>query len=285
HIALRVALKIEIPMVNTADTDPTLTETRIPWLIRVNADDRHLGYGLAEHIFGVRGLERAAVLRTNEDYARRAVVEFVDTARRFGHPILMQKRFELHTEDFSTHLNDIRESQADCVVMWGEPDDIGRAVRQMRESGMEHPVFTGHRVVDPRFVEAAADAAEGVVAASQWDPTRADPKLKAFLTAYEERYEMPADTWAAHAYDGMCLLIKAVRKAGLNRARIMDSFVADYTLKTYEGVTGLIKFDHVLNDIGPVWLARYEGGRWVYEPAPRTFEIGLGAGLSPRAER
>ena len=30
HIAIRVALKTEIPMVNVADTDPTLVETRIP---------------------------------------------------------------------------------------------------------------------------------------------------------------------------------------------------------------------------------------------------------------
>jgi len=285
HIALRVALKIEIPMINSADTDPTLTETRIPWLMRVNPDDRHLSYGLAERIFRVLRYRRVAVLRANEDYCRRAVVEFRDTARRLGYPIHMEKRFVLGTRDFSPHLNDIKRAQVECVAMWGEPDDVGRAVKQMRQMGMQQPIFTGHRIIDPRFPQAAGDAAEGVVAASQWDPTRDDPKLKAFLQAYEKRFDMPADTWAAHAYDGMQLVIKAIGKAGLNRARIMDSLVQDYTLKTYQGVTGTIKFDHVLNDIGPVWLARFEGGKWVYEAAPRTYEIGLGAGLQAHPQR
>ena len=31
HIAIRVALKAEIVMMNTADTDPTFIETNIPW--------------------------------------------------------------------------------------------------------------------------------------------------------------------------------------------------------------------------------------------------------------
>ena len=34
-------------MVNTGTTDPTLTETAIPWILRCMADDRQQGYALA----------------------------------------------------------------------------------------------------------------------------------------------------------------------------------------------------------------------------------------------
>ena len=43
HVALRVALKIETFMVNCSDPDPTLTETQIPWLLRVFPDNRQEG--------------------------------------------------------------------------------------------------------------------------------------------------------------------------------------------------------------------------------------------------
>ena len=36
HIAIRVALKAEILMINTGDTDPTFIETNIPWVARVH---------------------------------------------------------------------------------------------------------------------------------------------------------------------------------------------------------------------------------------------------------
>ena len=38
-------------MVNTGDSDPTLTETRIPWIIRCVGDDRQSSYVLANHIY------------------------------------------------------------------------------------------------------------------------------------------------------------------------------------------------------------------------------------------
>ena len=51
HVAIRVALKLEMPWVNTGDPDPTFTETRIPWVIRVIGDDRQSSYTLALEIF------------------------------------------------------------------------------------------------------------------------------------------------------------------------------------------------------------------------------------------
>src|SRR5579863_10386753 len=40
HIALRVALRAEIPVVNSASTDPTIPETYIPWYFTDLQDDR-----------------------------------------------------------------------------------------------------------------------------------------------------------------------------------------------------------------------------------------------------
>ena len=40
HIILRVALKAEIPIVNSASTDPTIPETYIPWYFTDIQDDR-----------------------------------------------------------------------------------------------------------------------------------------------------------------------------------------------------------------------------------------------------
>ena len=51
HIALRVALKAEIPIVNSASTDPTIPETYIPWYFTDVQDDRVQGLTLARHIY------------------------------------------------------------------------------------------------------------------------------------------------------------------------------------------------------------------------------------------
>ena len=51
HIAIRVGLKIEIPMMNSGDTDPTFIETNIPWVFRCIGDDRQQCYLLADYLY------------------------------------------------------------------------------------------------------------------------------------------------------------------------------------------------------------------------------------------
>ncbi|MGW8316096.1 MAG: ABC transporter substrate-binding protein, partial [Bacteroidales bacterium] len=74
HVAIRVALKLEIPVVNCGDPDPTFTETNIPWVIRVIADDRQSCYALVDYIHKQKGYKRVAVLRANNRYGRVGVM-------------------------------------------------------------------------------------------------------------------------------------------------------------------------------------------------------------------
>ncbi|MFQ5654470.1 MAG: ABC transporter substrate-binding protein, partial [Planctomycetota bacterium] len=106
HVALRVALKAEMPMVTTASTDPTITETAIPWILRCYPDDRQHGYRLARFIFQERGLRRVAMMRSNDKYGRMGVVEFSDAARRVGSPIVVEVRHDLDDEVIIPNLLD-----------------------------------------------------------------------------------------------------------------------------------------------------------------------------------
>jgi branched-chain amino acid transport system substrate-binding protein len=100
------------------------------------------------------------------------------------------------------------------------------------------------------------------------DPTRPDPRWLAFREAYRQRFNEEPIDYAAFAYDGINILLAAVEKVGLNRGRIMAA-LRDYQLKTYEGVAGAAYFDHTLNNIAPVTMARVKDGKFEYWAAPR----------------
>ena len=61
HIALRLTLRAEIPLVNSASTDPTIPETMIPWYFTALQDDRVQCYTLARHLYTEVGLKRVAL--------------------------------------------------------------------------------------------------------------------------------------------------------------------------------------------------------------------------------
>ena len=250
---------------SAGSTDPTLVEHAIPWLVRCTKDDRQGAYALLNEIFRVRGLRRVAVLRVNDRDGRVGIGEFVKGARRLGHPIPIEQRFSNGDVDFRTQIAKIMETSPDALALWGNPEETGRIVRQVREMGIAVPIFGFDRMSQAAFLQAAGPSAEGVVLSATVNADSTAPTWLRFQQSYRARWGEAPDSFAAHAYDGANLIIEAMRKAGLNRARIRDRL---FDLRRYEGVAGTIVFDTNMSDIGPTWLAVVKDGRFTYQPAP-----------------
>jgi len=265
HIMVRLALKLDMPIVNTATTDPTLTETAIPWIIRCIADDRQASYALALYIHEVRGFRRVALLRSNDRYGRVGTGELVDAMRRLGAPLVLELRYAPGSVEVQSQLERIGSADVDAVVLWGDGRDVGNILHRMREMGLKQPVFGPDRLVSDEFLIAAGGSAEGVVATYPFNPKAEDPLYLGFAERYTERFGEPPDAYAAHAYDGMWMVIQAVRKAGLNRVRIRDALT---DMESFRGVTGLIPFDATWNDVGPVWMAVVQNGKYSFFSSP-----------------
>jgi len=268
HVALRVALKLEIPMVNTGDPDPTLTETRIPWMIRTIADDRQSSYALVNYVYREKEHKRVAVLRADNRYGRVGIMEFRDAALRLGYPLVLEVRFADGETSFTTQIARMKKSSPDAVVLWGNAKETALIINQMREMGMEQPVYGSDRLMSKELLEIAGKNAEGLVTTCQYNPTLDKPNLKAFNKNYYDRYGIEPDVFAAHAFDGMNIIIEAIHKAGLNRALIRDLLTDHKTFQGYQGVTGELILDPSWNDIGTIWMTEVRDGKYVFFPTP-----------------
>jgi len=262
HIAIRVALKAEVVMMNTGDSDPTLVETNIPWIARCIGDDRKQGYLLVSYLYRKLGLKRVGIIRASNRYGRFGVREIKDASRRMGNPIPLEMAYQVGGEDFSLQLERLKQANVEAIIHWGDAVDGANILNQMRKMGMEHPYFACDRCVSDEFVELAGKNASGVICTFPWNPDRKDKKLDTFREAFNERFKETPETYASHAYDGMNMLIDAVQTAGLNRAKIRD--MLSHRPKPWPGVTGDISLSTVLDDMGEVFLAKRENNGWSY---------------------
>jgi branched-chain amino acid transport system substrate-binding protein len=275
HVALRVALKIETFMVNCSDPDPTLTETQIPWLLRVFPDNRQEGYRLALLIVKERGLKKIVVWRSNSRPGRAGVRPFVDAVRRLGHPVLQEINFKEGDRTFDTQVAVIKQANPDAVVFWGNAQETGLAAAQLRAAGVKAAFFGYDRVVDPQFCKVAGAAAEGTTAACFFDPDKTDPPWKSFCERFQKRFGAKPDAYAGYGYDGAQMLLSTIRKAGPNRYRIQQLMTS---YDEYTGVTGYMRFDARWDNIAPVALAHCKNGRWTFEPPPPVKQAALTPG-------
>ena len=261
HIVLRVALKAEIPIVNSASTDPTIPETYIPWYFTDLQDDRVQCLTLARRIYSELGMKRVALLRVNNRYGRFGVLKLRDVSRRLGHPIVIEQKFLPGDTDYSRELKIIQGSRTDAIVLWADEAQAAGILKQMRALGMKQRVFGSYRTLGPGLLAEAGPAAEGFEAVFPYDPTRNDPRWIAFNERFEARFHEKPEQFASLAYDAMNALLDSICKAGLNRARIHDA-LAD--LETYDGVTGHMVFDPNQKNVSPMYLGVVHNGAITY---------------------
>ena len=276
HIALRVALRAEIPIVNSASTDPTIPETYIPWYFTDLQDDRVQSLTLARRIYTELGMKRVAILRINSRYGRFGVPKFRDAARRLGHPVVIEQKYLPGDADFSKQLQVIKSSRADAIVLWADEAQAAAILKQMRAAGMKQRVFGAYRTLGPQLLAEAGDAAEGFEAVFPYDPTRQDPRWLDFNQRFESRFHEKPEQFASLAYDAMNALLDSICKAGLNRARIHDA-LAD--IEQYDGVTGHMVFDPNQKNVSPLYLGTVHNGAITYRVA--TMDKALAAGQAP----
>ena len=264
HIALRVALRAEIPIVNSASTDPTIPETYIPWYFTDLQDDRVQCFTLARRMFSELGLKRVAILRVNNRYGRFGVLKLRDAARRLGHPIVIEQKYVPGDTDFRRALKIIQDSRADAIVLWADESEAANILKQMRDLGMKQRVFGAYRTLGSGLLEQAGAAAEGFEAVFPYDPARNDPKWLDFNRRFEERFHEEPEAFASLAYDAMNVLLESICKGGLNRARIHDALA---NIEEYDGVTGHMVFDPNQKNVAPMYLGTVHNGTISYRVA------------------
>jgi ABC-type branched-subunit amino acid transport system substrate-binding protein len=280
HIALRVALRAELPVVSSANTDPTVPETTIPWYFGTMQDDRQQYLTLARRIYTELGLKRVAVLRSSSRYGRFGLGKFLDASRRLGHPVVMEQVFQPGDTDYAKQLRVIRSSRPDAVLVVGDEPEAAAILKQMRAEGMKQRVFGEFRTLGDTLVAQAGDAAEGFEAVYPYDPTRTDPRWIDFNKRFEARFKEKPEQFASMAYDTMSLLLDSICKAGLNRARIHDALAG---IEEYDGVTGHMVFDPNQKNTAPLYLGTVHDGAITYRVARMDKAVKVEAPAAPAA--
>lgn len=260
HVALRLSLKLEVPIVCPTTSDPTLTEHAVPWMVRTCASDRAYGLRFAQLLFQKMGFKRVGVLRENSSHGRRGIAKFRAAAQRLGHPIPIEMRYQRGEQDFKTQLTRLHQESVEAVMLWSHPIEAGLIAKQMREMGLKIPIFAAARAVSDQTLEVAKGAAEGMLMLTDYDPTNPATQVTRFREAFTRRFGHEPAPDAARAYDAGVLVTTTLALTGPGRRDLMEGLI-QWMGKTVNGATGEFALDATLSRLGAVTFVRVEKGR------------------------
>jgi branched-chain amino acid transport system substrate-binding protein len=113
--------------------------------------------------------------------------------------------------------------------------------------GIDIPLYLSHGFGNIKFVEAAGEAAEGIMFPAGrllvvGDVPSSHPQakvLKEYKSLYESKYEDAVSTFGGHAWDAMWMIAEALEIAGADKAGIRDALEG---LQNFVGTGGVFNF-------------------------------------------
>lgn len=159
------------------------------------------------------GVEKVVVMYSNDDaFTESGYQAFKAALDEQGVKVADTITFSKSDTDFRALLTEAKKADADALVVSALVEAAVPLVTQARELGIDIPIIGGNGFNTPKLIEAAGDAAEGVVVGAAWNSASKSPENAAFQKAYKEKYDSAPDQFAAQAYTGLILIDQAVRE-------------------------------------------------------------------------
>ena len=244
-----------IMLVSPSNTAPSLTapDTHQPFYARTAHNDSIQGAAMAQFVSEVLGLTTAATIDDGSAYADQLAAVFAQSfAEEYGGTITAEEAVSVGDTDFSGVLGNIAADEPEFLYFPIFVAEGALITQQARETpGLEGTVLGGaDGILSPDWIEAAGDAAEGVVLSGPDLAFSGDFYESEFLPAYTEisGEDAPISVFHAHAYDAYNMLADAIEAVAFEdggttyipRTALRDAFFAT---EGYEGITGTLTCD------------------------------------------
>lgn len=255
HLVEQAATKSRVVFLSAWTGDPTLTQAFVPWFFSCVPNYNQQADALIREIYNKGKFSNIAVISDRSYDSRSALRNFLQKVTDSVKPEPFQLFYDNRSNSFIDLLSRIKISEVHAVVIFVEPPASLEIIRLMRQGKMMQPVFGFLALIDenngsPRHLLNY----ENIVFVSSVNLST--KKGLAFSEEYKRTYGILPGDVASYAYDGMSILIEAIRNSGPDREKIQQSMAQI----SFDGVTGIIQFDEKGNRKGTPGFVEIKNG-------------------------
>lgn len=239
HLAEQVVAKARLALVNPVATDKTVNLANVPWMFTCVPQDPAQAKVLARALVARVGKRPFVVVSAVDHDSHLFAVELRKSLARRG--LAPAYHFELDPQQRARKetWSEVIAAEPAAVVLIANAPCSACWLSDLRGQGYDGPVLGGPWMGSRLFVKQAGRAAEGVVFPRLYERS---PRSQPFEDEFKRRFGRQPDYLVVHTYDAVRLTIAAVRRAGLNRARICDML---RNVSPWPGASGEIRWNAV----------------------------------------
>ncbi|MBT3271968.1 MAG: ABC transporter substrate-binding protein, partial [Spirochaetales bacterium] len=138
------------------------------------------------------GIKKIGVVAANSGFGNGGKGQLEKYAPEFGIEIAIAESYDRAETDLTALMNKVKAENVDAVVNWSIVPAQSIIPKNMKQLGMDVPLFQSHGFGNIKYAEAAGDAAEGIIFPCGRllvaDELPASNPQKAFLVEYANEY-------------------------------------------------------------------------------------------------
>ncbi len=218
-------VKISPYQFRTTPTHPSMTEPHVKMLVER------------------MGMKKIAIVYFKDDWGLITNQMVSARLKEMGVPVVLSEAMIPETRDFRPLVTKIKASGADGVFLASHYAESALFMQQLRQADQTIKVAATDTLNDPKFIELAGPAAEGVVMPTPFQPEA--PEAKAFAAAYEKRFNKIPNYYSAFTYDAMIIATKAMEALAAKSQPITRQALRDQIANAppLDGVSGKLKYE------------------------------------------
>lgn len=177
--------------------------------------------------------KKAVTLNPDYQAGKDNVAAFRSTFEPAGGKIVKEIYAPLGNNDYAPYLAQVKAENPDFVFAFFSGSDAVRFVKQWNEYGLKDkiPVIANGFMVEEDVLPSQGEAATGILSALGWAYTVDNPENKAFIKAYEARYNRRPSVFAVQGYETAQFIAAALNKVNGDTANKQK------LLETMKGIT------------------------------------------------
>jgi len=263
HLAEQVATKTKLIFLSAWATDMTLSKAFVPWYFRCLPNDRQQAISLIQEVYFKNKIKNVAIIGTDNNDSQIAMNTFIKIAKSMNVKPPEQFLYNVSDRNYQEIFTEIEKNSIEAILLFGKPAFASEIIPLFRQCNIKQPVFGSLSILDDQKASSSDwSILEDVIMTSsgQWFTG----KGIAFQKEFQKEYGYQPGPAAAYAYDGINVIVEAIRSAKPHRNSILDDRdkIIDVFSKTnYSGITGGIQFDENGNRTGKVGLMKIKEGK------------------------
>jgi branched-chain amino acid transport system substrate-binding protein len=219
-----------------------------------------------------KGISKIAILTGNDGFGASGKKQLEVLAKTEGIEIVANEVFDKQATDLTDVLTKIKATPGvQAVVTWTVVPAQSIVAKNMKQLGMDIPLFQSHGFGNPKYAEQAGVAAEGILfpagrllVVDELPDSHPQKKLLAtYKKDYEAAYKEDVSTFGGHAYDAVLIVTEALKKAGTtDRDKVRDAIENLHGLVGTAGIYNFSATDHTGLDLNAFEMLTVKNGKF-----------------------